>query len=376
MTKKILMIDDDRDILASYQVNFRKDFIIRIAENASQAVEILKSEDDIGVIVSDYKMPNIDGVTLLKMLKQLYPDTVRIMITGYADLKTAVNAVNEGSIYRFLTKPIPPNELKTILQDALVHYNLKKNEKDLLNNTLKGTLKLLIDLVSLSIPQTLNLGTRSRTIARRIAQKLEIEDIWELEIASLLSNIGMLLLPHEIIEKKSQMIELSYSELQIYNTFPEIGAKLLKNIPRFEKIADAILYQNESYGSRNDAHKKNENIPVNSRIIRIANDYTYHLDNNCTPLEAYDKMLENYYLYDSNLLKILLSEVVGVDNSRRIRQLKLSELKSGMVTAKDIKDESDTILLTKDKEISEPILIRLNQIAKVRNIVEPVLVYE
>lgn len=370
------MIDDDRDILASYQVNFRKDFIIRIAENSSEAIEVLKSEDDIGVIVSDYKMPDIDGVSLLKMLKRLYPDPVRIMITGYADLSTAVNAVNEGSIYRFLTKPVPPPELKSILQDALIQYNLKKNEKDLLNNTLKGTLKLLIDLISLTIPQTLNLGTRSRTIARRIGHKIGIDEIWELEVASLLSSIGMLLLPHEIIDKKSGSKELNPSEIQIFRTYPELGARLLKNIPRFEKVANAILYQNENYGSRDNAQKKNDEIPIYSRIIRAANDYTILIESGLSPLEAYDKMLENYFFYDSDILETLLSEVVGIDNSRKVKQIKLSELKSGMVTAKDIKDDKETMLLTKDKEISEPLLLRLNQIAKIRKITEPILVYE
>ncbi len=370
------MIDDDRDILASYQVNFRKDLIVRIAENAVQAIEALEAEDDIGVIVSDYKMPDIDGVSLLKMLKQLYPDPIRIMITGYADLKTAINAVNEGSIFRFLTKPIPTPEFKTILQDALIQYNLKKNEKELLNNTLKGTLKLLIDLISLSLPQTLNPGTRSRAIARRIAQKMGIEEIWELEVASLLSYIGMLLLPHEIIEKKSRSVELSPSEKQIFRTHPELGSKLLKNIPRFENIANAILYQDENFASRDDAHRKNDNIPLYSRIIRVANDYAYHLDSGNSPLEAYDNMLETYYYYDPEVLEILLSEVVGIDNSRKIKQLKLSELKSGMVTAKAIKDERDTVLLAKDKEISEPLLVRLNQVSKIRNIIEPILVYE
>lgn len=370
------MIDDDKDILASYQVNLRKDFIVRIASNANQAMEILKAENDIGVIVTDYKMPDINGVNLLKMIRQIYPDPIRIMITGFADMQIAVNAVNEGSIFRFLTKPMPTPELKQIIHDALIQYNLKKNEKELLNNTLKGTLKLLIDLISLSIPQSLNIGSQARAVARKIGVKTGDIELWELEVASLLSNIGLLLLPNDIIQKKAEGKDLSSSEAAVFNSHPELGANLLKNIPRFEKISDAILHMNNNYSSKNDVNIANESIPIYSRILKISNDYIQYIQLNKTPLEAYEKMLEIYYQYDPKLLELLLSEVVGSENNRKIKQIQLMELKSGMVVAKDIVDERETVLFKKDKEITEPIIIRLQQISNVRKIVQPLLVYE
>jgi response regulator RpfG family c-di-GMP phosphodiesterase len=376
MTRKILMIDDDKDILASYQVNLRKDFIVRIASNANQAMEILKAENDIGVIVTDYKMPDINGVNLLKMIRQIYPDPIRIMITGFADMQIAVNAVNEGSIFRFLTKPMPTPELKQIIHDALIQYNLKKNEKELLNNTLKGTLKLLIDLISLSIPQSLNIGSQARAVARKIGVKTGDIELWELEVASLLSNIGLLLLPNDIIQKKAEGKDLSSSEAAVFHSHPELGANLLKNIPRFEKISDAILHMNNNYSSKNDVNIANESIPIYSRILKISNDYIQYIQLNKTPLEAYEKMLEIYYQYDPKLLELLLSEVVGSENNRKIKQIQLMELKSGMVVAKDIVDERETVLFKKDKEITEPIIIRLQQISNVRKIVQPLLVYE
>jgi len=376
MTRKILMIDDDKDILASYQVNLRKDFIVRIASNANQAMEILKEEADIGVIVTDYKMPDVNGINLLKMIRQIYHDPIRIMITGFADMQIAVNAVNEGSIFRFLTKPMPTPELKQIIQDALVQYNLKKNEKELLNNTLKGTLKLLIDLISLSIPQSLNIGSQARMIARKIGVKAGEIEIWELEVASLLSNIGLLLLPNDIIQKKAEGKDLTSSEAAVFSNHPELGAKLIGHIPRFEKISDAILHINDNFGSKNDRNIANESIPLYSRILKVSNDYIQHIQSNKSALEAYEKMLEFYYQYDPKLLELLLSEVVGSENNRKIKQIKLMELKSGMVAAKDIVDERETILFKKDKEITEPIIIRLQQISNVRNIVEPLLVYE
>lgn len=376
MTRKILMIDDDRDILASYQVNLRKDFIVRIASNANQVMEILKAEDDIGVIVTDYKMPDVNGINLLKMIRQIYPDPIRIMITGFADMQIAVNAVNEGSIFRFLTKPMPTPELKQIIQDALIQYNLKKNEKELLNNTLKGTLKLLIDLISISIPQSLNIGSQARAVARKIGVKTGDVELWELEVASLLSNIGLLLLPNEIIQKKAEGKDLSLSESAVFNNHPELGANLLKHIPKFEKISDAILHMNDIFGSKNDRNVANESIPLYSRILKVSNDYIQFIQSNKTPLEAYEKMLELFYQYDPKLLELLLTEVVGSDNKRKIKQIQLMELKGGMVVAKDIVDDRDTVLFKKDKEITEPIIIRLQQISNVRNIVEPLLVYE
>ena len=139
----ILFVDDELRILQAFERQLRKRFSIRTAESAQEALKILEVDGPCAVIVSDMWMPGMDGIELLARVKNLYPDTVRIMLTGNADQETAIEAVNCGQIFRFLTKPIPPEALTNSLDLAIREYRLITAEKELLSQTLKGSVNVL-----------------------------------------------------------------------------------------------------------------------------------------------------------------------------------------------------------------------------------------
>ena len=138
MTNKILFVDDEQHILTSYRRIFRKDYQISSALGPELALDIIQEKGPFAIVISDMRMPVMNGVQLLSKIKELSPDTVRIMLTGFADFNTAMEAVNEGNIFRFLTKPCPPDTLQKVIKDALRQYQLIKVEQELLNKTLKG----------------------------------------------------------------------------------------------------------------------------------------------------------------------------------------------------------------------------------------------
>ncbi len=129
--KKIMIVDDDLDYQNAIKRNFRKHFDMLFASNAMDAMNLLRNEGHVAVVISDFKMPEIDGIQLLEMVKKEYPDTVRILFTGFVDVTVAMDAVNKGNIFRLLSKPLPIKDLASAIEDAVDLYELITLEKEL-----------------------------------------------------------------------------------------------------------------------------------------------------------------------------------------------------------------------------------------------------
>lgn len=131
MNKRILFVDDETNVLHAYRRNLRNLFDVHIASDGYEGLKIINENEPFAVVISDYRMPEMDGIEFLHKVKEISPDTVRIVLTGYADLQTAIDAINEGNIFRFLTKPIPNDKLIISLNDAIEQYRLITTEKEL-----------------------------------------------------------------------------------------------------------------------------------------------------------------------------------------------------------------------------------------------------
>ena len=159
------------------------------------------------------------------------PDVVRVMLTGYLHQSTAVEAINQGCIFRFLNKPCPTEKLVQTLEEAVAHHNLIIAERDLLENTLGGSLKVLSEILAMSEPEIFGQAEALRDAIRHLAASLDITKTWDLEAAALLSQIGSVTLPPEIILKSRLGHELSAGEQEVFNHIPAVGSSLLGPIP-------------------------------------------------------------------------------------------------------------------------------------------------
>ncbi len=373
---KILLVDDDENILHAYKRNLRTKFNVHTTNNPVEGLELVKS-NNYSVVMSDYNMPEIKGIEFLSKVKDLKPDTVRIMLTGYADVNTAINAVNEGNIFRFLTKPCQTDDLLKTLYNAVHQYNLVVAERELLEKTLKGCMKILVDILSVTNPLAFNLGARFRAMSRKISIRLKINEIWEVEMACLLSQIGCVGVPQNVLEKKSHGEDISISELELYSSHPQIGKSLLQNIPRFENIANAIGYQFHSYNGNDltDDFVVGDNIPFIGRLLRLLNDYfvmsNLGLDNEIILSKLYKQKEE----YDPEIFGALEAELRGAKEGLTLHTINSEELKSGMVLVDGIFDSKDHLLLPKGTELSDVSIIKLSNYAKMGGIKEPIKVY-
>jgi YesN/AraC family two-component response regulator len=165
------------------------------AQSGQEAMGLLEDKTAYAVVISDMRMPGMDGIELLKRVKKASPDTVRIMLTGNADMQTAIEAINEGSIFRFLIKPCSKEMMGRTLTAALVQYRLVTAEKQLLEQTLSGCLQVLTEVLSLVNPAAFSRAERARRYIHHVVTAMQLGNPWQYEgaaiaLASRLRNFG------------------------------------------------------------------------------------------------------------------------------------------------------------------------------------------
>jgi YesN/AraC family two-component response regulator len=326
-------------------------------------------------------MPEMDGITFLSKVRQISKDTVRIMLTGVADVQLAVNAVNEGNIYRFLTKPCPPDFLIKTLESAVEQYQLITSERELLDHTLKGTIKILIDILSCVNPIAFNKASRLRNIIKDLGKNLEDNLKWKIEIAALLSQIGCITLPTEIVEKYNNNIALTPDEEKLYLSHPQIGKSLLANIPRLEEIAEAIAFQDRSY-KKIDDDQKSLNIAVIAKLLKHAADLDRTIEEEKRKPRQETKSPE--ISQETRTQEIRTQEIrTNVENvqisasSKKyiVKGLPLKRLRPGMILAEDLADKNGIRIVVKGTEISDVLILRLANFITLKRISEPINVF-
>ncbi len=360
MSEKILLVDDESNVLDAYRRNLRKQFNISTAEGGEEALETIKNEGPFAVIVSDMRMPGMDGVTFLSKAKKVTPDSIRIMLTGNADQQTAIDAVNKGDVFKFLNKPCSPEDMTIILQVALRQYQLIKAEKNLLENTLKGSIETLAEVLSLVSPHAFGRTTRLKRKMTEVAQLIGQPNSWELESAALLSLMGCVTLPEELTKKVTSLTSLNEKEKAIYQKHPELGAQLIEKIPRMKNVADSIRYQHKYFDGSGfpDDQLKGELIPLGGRILRVLLDFDLLEAAGLHPAAAIEKLEHRLEKYDPKVIAALKSHFNEAEAVREI-EVSMHQLKDSMVLAQDIVTKGGALLMCKGQHITPSVIARL-----------------
>ncbi|PJJ79639.1 response regulator [Mucilaginibacter auburnensis] len=130
MAVGVLYIDDEINNLNSFKASFRRDFEVFTAISAKEGRKILDA-NEIGVIITDHRMPVMTGIEFLESILNVYPDTIRILLTGFADINAVMDAINRGQVYKYIVKPWQNDELKMYISNAMEIYRLRRENKDL-----------------------------------------------------------------------------------------------------------------------------------------------------------------------------------------------------------------------------------------------------
>jgi response regulator RpfG family c-di-GMP phosphodiesterase len=354
---RILFVDDEPNILDAYRRTFysRYDFIM--TDSGAAALDIIVKSEPFHVIVTDYKMPVMNGVELLNKVRILSPETIQIMLTGQAEMQAVIDLINKGKIFRFLTKPCAAEDMIVNIDDALRQYELITAEKELLGRTLSGSLKVLMDLLALAKPQAFTKTQRIRSLARLITGELVFDNKWQIEIAATLSQIGCVTIPDDILKKVYKGFVLSEGEDKMFSSHPSIGADMIMNIPRLDKVADIIRYQEKNFdGSGFPADEiKEDMIPAGSRILKIVLDYDKAVSGGAEPQTVLHNMKIKPGLYDPAIFAIAEKKFLNTGYSKACsadRELKAENLREGMFLAEDLVTADGMLIGNKNQKIT------------------------
>jgi len=380
MTDKILFVDDDPNILNAYKRQLRKEFNLTTALSGDEGLETIEQEGPFSIVVADMRMPQMDGIVFLTKVQQIAPDTIRVMLTGNADQKTAIDAVNKGNVFRFLTKPTNSDMLVNTLQAAQQQYQLINAERVLLEGTLNGSINLLLDILAMTSPEVMSRDISLQQIATEVASALKVSQTWEMKIATMLSHIAYVTLPTETLTKFRSGESLSASEQEIISHIPETGYKLLVNIPRLEKVATIILYQEKNFDGSGVPENtvSGEDIPIESRILKALYDLReIEEKEDMSAGDALKRMLETSGRYDRRVLLTLIwffSNEGETANMFLPTEVNVSGLRSGQVLSANLETVDGQLLYAAGHVLSDAMVERLITHHQIRQINEPILV--
>jgi response regulator RpfG family c-di-GMP phosphodiesterase len=377
--KKILFVDDEPNILAAYQRQLRKQFSVEIAVGPVAGLAALQNPRDFAVVVADMRMPEMNGVEFLVRVKTAAPETVRMMLTGNADQATAIDAINEGSIFRFLNKPCPPETLVQALEAALHQHQLITAERELLENTLSGSIKVLADILAMVEPKSFGRAEILRDKIRRLAGFMNITPSWDLEAAALLAHIGTVTVPPEIILKARVGHTLSFPEQELLKRIPAIGGNLLSHIPRLEQVSRIISYQNKRFDGSGfpEDSVAGADIPLGARMIKVLFDLDQLESKDTSPTAALEQMRARPGWYDVKVLDAVATcfNITPIEPANTIvlpLTVSFAELRVGHVLVSDIVTKDDILIVAAGNHITQPLIQRLRNFASFSGIKEPI----
>jgi response regulator RpfG family c-di-GMP phosphodiesterase len=363
-TPPILLVDDEVAILDGLRRQLRKRFTVYTASSGAEALELLESES-VAVVVSDMRMPAMDGATFLSRVHALYPNVVRILLTGQADTQAAIAAVNEGKIYRFLTKPSPPEVLLEEIGSAVELNRLVTAEQVLLSTTLRRTVEALTATLSLAQPGAFGRAVRMARTVTELAEALQIEEPWELEVTAMLSQLGAVTLPPNVLAKLDSGRPLSEDEAQMADRVPAISRDLVATIPRLEEVAEAIGCHRARFDGNGSAPRvpRGEDLPLAARILRLAADFDAGMAQRPSVQATIGVLRADAGAYDPRLLDALISchDVPGTQGPPR--DVDVLDLEPGMVVFDDVFTTEGVLLISRGTVVTEPLVLRLENYA-------------
>ena len=357
MNHKVLFVDDDRNLLESFHRSLHDEFSVDTAKDGEAGLEALASSGSFAVVVSDMRMPGMNGVKFLSKVRERWPDTVRLMFTGYADIETAMDAVNTGCVFRFLTKPCAPEILRGALQAAVAQYDLVMAERELLGKTLHGSVKVLTEILGLVNPAAFSRSSRIHAVMKHMVSGLGLREAWRYEVAAMLSQIGCVALDGDTVEAVYGGKELSAAEQARFLLHPSIAAELVRRIPRLEEVAQMIAGQ-QRMAPRKQAGAEIGAVELGTHLLKIAVDFVEMAARGVSVQDAFEglkKHPEQYYPAAVLTLDTLPAE----EKQMACREISVREMETGMILDQDLRLPDGTLLVARNQEVSFPLLVRI-----------------
>lgn len=389
-TGHVLVVDDEetnrellRDLLEE------QGHQVTEAENGEQALQKVK-ENPLDVILLDVMMPGLDGFEVCRRLKG-DPETAPIpvlLVTALTERSDRLTGIEAGA-NDFISKPVDTQDVIFRVRNAIytmhLFHEVQENyervqkleleERELLEKTLHGAVKTLTDILSLVSPSAFSQASRIKRYVQHIVTRLELPDIWEFELAAMLSQIGCVTLPPKVLEKVYAGINLSPDEQKMFSEHPEIGGSLLTSIPRLKSISDMIKAQQQRFhrSTEGDDFQAEDRAALGGHILKVALDLDRLLAHDQEVGDALKQLRQQTDVYVPEVLDALEDLEVQLDKTV-VKAVTVAELDTWMILNEDVRAGSGMLIASKGQEITSTVLGRLRNFAKNIGVEEPIRV--
>jgi CheY-like chemotaxis protein len=371
---RVLFVDDDPNILDSFRRTFRAHLDFDTADCGQTALVMLREQGPYAVVVSDQRMPQMTGIALLREVHKAFPDIVRIMLTGNADQQTAIEAVNNGHIHRFLTKPCPPATILNAVQEGLRIWTRQQTERELLEQTLAGSLRVMTEVLATIHPATADQNPRMLRMMRHVVKTLHLSNGWQYDIAAMLSQIGCIALDADLLARVNAGYELGKEDEGLFQAHPEVGARLIRHLPRLDTAAAMIALQFTPLGEKLDKPLADLSpAEIGGHILQVA----VRVDQAMRRGSSYKAALETLKGRAAGVRQDVLSALHGLGLESVVlesKPVRMRDLRIGQLLADDIQASNGITLAVKGQVISDLMLERIRAFDRGVGLREPFLI--
>lgn len=358
--QKILLVDDDRSLLDSVRRNLCFDYDLTTAECGPDALGIIESGETFPVVVTDMRMPEMDGVRFIEEARPLLPDTSFIMLTGNQDLETAIRAVNEGNVFRYLNKPCETDAIRTAIEAGLRQFELEQSEKVLLNRTCAGAVCMLMDVLESNQPMTgARLASLSETV-NMFRTEAGIGARWEYTLASRLALVGFVCLDDEEVNRFFATAPREPAWREMLQRAIGMGSRMIKRIPRLEIVGEMVEQMASSTGAncQSDPQTEEEIVQTGADLLFVSVLWDAMRGQG---LSAGQALIEA-----QSLLPDLAEGFTGAfqklpsnDSAPAPVEIPARKLKPGMVLHSDVCSNGGSILLRAGRRLTEVVIEKI-----------------
>jgi CheY-like chemotaxis protein len=374
---RVLFVDDEPNVLDGIRRQLRNRVDIETATSGAAGLDIIRAQGPFAVVVSDMRMPEMDGARFLARVNEIAPQTVRMVLSGQADLESTIAAVNEGRVFRFLLKPCNAETLFGVIKNGIDQYRLVHAEKHLLENTLNATVQVLFNVLGLINPVAQRRAAQIQRYAESAAEALNLlPDLWQYHLAAMTSQLGCITLPQDTMTRAFSGQPLNNEERRLYESHPEIAGKLLGTIPRLEAVAAMVAGQMRTPAS--DLAKGNaatwEPEKIGAAILWAAVQFDRHVCQGRIPEQAAQLVAQAAPGLPSAVTQAMVKALADASGLVMSREVSLRDLEIGMMIDADVMSARGTRLVPRGTEVSSTVLERLRAVAGGVGVSEPIRV--
>ena len=357
----VLCVDDEPRTVHGLALHLRRRYRVLTAHGGQEALERMRDHGSVAVIISDMRMPDMDGATLLAKVRALHPESTRILLSGDPSRDGVIAAINSGQIFRFLSKPCSVDELNSAVEAAVEQHRLVTSERVLLQETLMGCIRTLTDVLALANPAAFGRASRLRHQVMAFSEYLGYgRGFWQLEAAAMLSQIGCLSLPPGLVDKVHHGGTLSAEEQVLVEGVGEVSSKLLRHIPRLEPVVEILTaLDSRSAGRDSSGDPPDSPAAMAMRILTLVGDCDVLISQGHSAATAAQILHARAERYGAQLVKSYAAHLGTSSAEMRVIRIPLGAVRLGMTILQDIRTELGMLLVARGFEVTERFMERI-----------------